>query len=401
MKAPLPPNEAARLAALHDAQVLDTPPEEDFDDIALLASEICGTPYGLVSLVDENRQWCKAKAGGLDMQETRRDLSFCSYTIHGQELLEVPDALADPRFDTNPLVTSERGLRFYAGAPVVLDGNHAVGTVCVVDYVPRKLTERQKRALRSLARHATVQLELRRYARHAGEIAERLRRLDRMRDSFLTNVSHELRTPLSTIRGYLEMLLEGDIDAETSRRFLAVMERNSERLHRMIEELLQVSRQNEEGIQLDVADLDLADVTHQVTAACRPLADHRGVVLLDRTERPVPARGDVKRLSQALNHRVVNAIEFTAAGGTITVDSTGDGAPEITITDTGTGISPEDMPHVFDQFFRSATADKMAVQGPGLGLAIVKSIIDAHHGSVHLESEPGVGTSVRITLQRP
>jgi signal transduction histidine kinase len=165
--------------------------------------------------------------------------------------------------------------------------------------------------------------------------------------------------------------------------------------------LLEVSRQNEDGIQLDIAELDLADVTHQVTDACRPLAEHRGVVLLDRTEQPVPVRGDAKRLAQALNHLVVNAIKFTAPGGRITVDSTGDGEPELTITDTGPGIPAEDLPHVFDQFFRSATADVMAVQGPGLGLAIVKSIIDAHHGSVHLESEPGVGTSVRFTLQRP
>jgi signal transduction histidine kinase len=391
----VPVDEPARLAALHDAGVLDTPPEEDFDDIALLAAEICGTPMGLVSLVDSDRQWFKAKVG-LDFSQLPRELSFCSHTINGHELLEVPDAETDERFNDNPYVRG--GLRFYAGAPVVLDGTYAVGTVCVVDLEPRELSEAQRRALRSLARHASVQLELRRYARHAADIADRMRQLDRMKDSFLATVSHELRTPLSTIRGYLEMLLEGDFDGETSRRFLAVMQRNSDRLLRLIDELLMVARLTDEAMELDITEIDLADLAHQVTTGCRPLAAHKNVELRDHTDGPVPARGDAKRLTQALNHLVVNAVKFTGTGGVITVTATAAGEPEMTITDDGVGIPQEDLPHVFDRFYRCASADLMAAQGPGLGLAIVKSIIDAHHGSVHLTSEPGVGTTVRLTL---
>ncbi|WP_285689444.1 ATP-binding protein [Actinoplanes sp. NBRC 103695] len=399
MRAPLPEDEPARLAALHDAQVLDTAPEEDFDGIALLASQICGTPMGLVSLVDTDRQWFKAKVG-VDIDQTHRDLSFCAHAIQGHELLEIPDATHDHRFADNPMVLGDSGVRFYAGAPVVLDGTHSVGTVCVVDHVPRELSSAQRRALRSLARHAAVQLELRRYARHAGEISDRLRQVDRMKDSFLATVSHELRTPLSSIRGYLEMLLDDDFDAETSRRFLSVMQRNSDRLLRLIDDLLLVARLTDEGIQLDLAELDLAEVAHHVTSACRPLAEHKEVKLSDRTESPVPARGDAKRLSQALNHLVVNAIKFTAAGGEIAVDASAENEPELIITDTGLGIPADDLPHVFDRFYRSAAADQMATPGPGLGLAIVRSIIDAHHGSIRVHSDPGLGTTVHVTLPR-
>jgi signal transduction histidine kinase len=399
VRAPLPEDEPARVAALRDAQVLDTAPEEDFDDIALLASEICGTPMGLVSLVDTDRQWFKAKVG-LEMDQCHRDLSFCAHTITGHELLEVPDAAQDLRFMDNPFVLGDDSIRFYAGAPVVLDGTLAVGTVCVVDHVPRELTSSQRRGLRSLARHAAVQLELRRYARKAGEIADRLRQVDRMKDSFLATVSHELRTPLSSIRGYLEMLLEDDFDAETSRRFLSVMQRNSDRLLRLIDDLLLVARLTEDGLQLDLAEVDLAELTHQVTSACRPLADHKEVKLRDRTESPVPARGDAKWLCQALNHLVVNAIKFTAAGGEIAVDASAEDEPELLITDTGVGIAADDLPHVFDRFFRSASADQMATPGPGLGLAIVRSIIDAHHGTIRVHSEPGIGTTVRVTLPK-
>jgi signal transduction histidine kinase len=400
VKAPVPDDEHGRLAALHDAQVLDTAPEQDFDDIALLASEICGTPMGVVTLIDADRQWFKAKIG-LDMEETHRDLAFCAHAVQSHELLEVPDAAADVRFADNPFVVGADNIRFYAGAPVVLDGTHSVGTVCVIDTVPRELTPAQRRGLRSLARHAAVQMELRRYARRAGEIADRLRQLDRMKDSFLAAVSHELRTPLSSIRGYLEMLLDDEFDAETSRRFLSVMQRNSDRLLRLIDDLLMVARLTEDGLQLDLGEVDLAELAHQVTSACRPLADHKNVKLRDRTESPVPARGDAKRLSQALNHLVVNAIKFTAPGGEISVNSIADDEPQLFITDTGVGIPAVDLPHVFDRFFRSAAADSMAAPGPGLGLAIVRSIIDAHHGSIHLQSEPGIGTTVRVTLPRP
>lgn len=400
MRAPLPDDEPARLAALRHAAVLDTPPEQDFDDIAVLASQICGTPMGLISLIDEDRQWFKAKVG-LQLQETHRDVAFCAHTIAGRQVLEVPDAGDDARFADNPLVTGEHQVRFYAGAPVILDGVHAVGAVCVMDHVPRKLTSGQQRALHSLARHAAVQLEVRQYARQAGEIGDRLRQLDRMKDSFLAGVSHELRTPLSSIRGYLEVMLSDDVDAETGRRFLSVIQRNSDRLLQVIDDLLQVARLDDDGMQLELAEVDLAELAHQVSAMCRPLAEHKQVRLHDRTQTPATARGDARRLRQALNHLLVNAVKFTAPGGEISISLGDSDTPELIITDTGAGISPADLPHLFDHFFRSATADRLAAPGAGLGLSIVRSIIDAHRGAVHVASEPGVGTTVRLTLPRP
>jgi signal transduction histidine kinase len=397
VRAPLPADEPARLAALLDAQVLDTAPEEDFDDIALLASEICQTPMGMVSLVDRDRQWFKAKIG-VDIREAPRDLSFCAHTITGADLLEVPDAREDERFSDNPYVAADNGLRFYAGAPVVLDGVHSVGTVCVVDNQPRALTDSQRRALRGLARHASVQLELRRYARHAGEVAERLRELDQMKDTFLVSVSHEFRTPLSSIAGYLEILLEGGYDAATSRRFLTVMQRNSSRLLRLVEELLLVARLTETGMDLQLVDLDLTEVLRSAVDSARVAAEQRGVRLVDRSAGLVPARGDRRRLGQALDHLLSNAVKFTDPGGEVVVRAHHSDLPGVSITDTGMGIAEKDLPHVFERFYRGRAAEVMAVPGPGLGLAIVQAIVDAHGGTVRLESEPGVGTTADLTL---
>ena len=176
MKAPLPPEEAQRLAALHKYNVLDTPPEQAFDDLTLLAAHLCQTPIALVSLVDETREWFKSKRG-LNAAEMPRDIAFCANTIlDHNKVFEVHDAAADPRFADNPLVAADPKIRFYAGAPLVTPEGHALGSLCVVDFIPRKLSEAQLAALRALSRHVVSQLELRRQTRQLmDEAAERER----------------------------------------------------------------------------------------------------------------------------------------------------------------------------------------------------------------------------------
>jgi PAS domain S-box-containing protein len=171
MSAPRPANEESRLDALRDLEILDTAPEPEFDDLALIASQICGTPISLISLVDRDRQWFKSKIG-MEPRETSRDVAFCAHAILQGGLFVVPDAMVDPRFSTNPLVTTDPKIRFYAGAPLRTSDGHAVGTLCVLDRTPRKLTGEQENALRALARQAEAQLELRRRLLHERKEAD-------------------------------------------------------------------------------------------------------------------------------------------------------------------------------------------------------------------------------------
>ena len=153
-------NEQARLQALRSYKILDTDPEKGFDDLTILASYICETPIALISLVDSDRQWFKSKVG-VTLSETPREVSFCSTAIQQPDLFVVPDASKDPRFSSNPFVVSDPKIRFYAGAPFSSSDGQPLGTLCVVDLVPRQLNSSQENALLALSRQVQAQFELR------------------------------------------------------------------------------------------------------------------------------------------------------------------------------------------------------------------------------------------------
>ncbi len=161
MRAPIPKNEKTRLEVLWQYDVLDTVPEAVFDDLTHLAALICEAPIAMITLLDEKRQWFKSKTG-ISANETSRDLSFCAHAIMQDKLFVVPDAANDARFARNALVTDEPKIRFYAGAPLITPDGHALGSLCVMDKVPRMLRPDQRRALEILSSHVMTQLELRR-----------------------------------------------------------------------------------------------------------------------------------------------------------------------------------------------------------------------------------------------
>jgi GAF domain-containing protein len=182
--AAIPPDEKERLEALYGYDVLDTPPECAFDDIARLAALICGTPISLISLIDRDRQWFKARVG-LEPHETPRDVAFCAHAILSDQILIVSDATRDERFAENPLVKGDPQIRFYAGAPLVTPAGRSLGTLCVIDQEPRTLSRQQIDALEALSRQTVAQLELRRQVGEQRHLLDEQQRAEAvLRDRF-------------------------------------------------------------------------------------------------------------------------------------------------------------------------------------------------------------------------
>jgi len=229
---------------------------------------------------------------------------------------------------------------------------------------------------------------------------ERLRELDALKDQYVSVVSHELRTPLTVIRGYLEIVLEEEIGTLTKeqRRCLKIADFSSEQLLRVVGDLLLIGKVEAGHLALEIGPIDLASMLEACIVAARPAADAKQISLR-LAEGLVPAiAGDVGRLRQALGNIISNAIKFTEDGHVDVRLRAEGGRAIIEVIDTGTGVPASELDHLFVPFFRASTATRQAIPGTGLGLSIAKEIIEAHGGSISVESEEGTGTSFRVEL---
>ncbi|MGK5679332.1 GAF domain-containing sensor histidine kinase [Actinoplanes sp. URMC 104] len=397
MKAPLPDNETERLAALYSLDILDSAPEQDFDDIVALASSVCGTPMSLVSLVDAERQWFKARIG-TDLSGTDREVSFCAHAIMGRDLMVVPDATKDARFADNPLVDCADGIRFYAGAPLVTTDGYALGTLCVVDDEPRRLDVEQMQALRALARQVISQMELRRHAIALANTTARLQELERRKDDLAGLVGGDLRAPLRLISAYLEKLGKtGTHDAEMGD---LVARATAGHIRGFLDLMHHLSSMAEAGFgseSLHMRQIDLTRITQRAVEAVRPIAATKQIWILNQAGGPsLPIIADPVRLEQVLTHLLFAAVKYTPSGGRVRVGTESEAGPAVRLDDMDLpdGMRPELFPHLY----YGAIANPATVPGPDRGLAVAKKILDAHHATVALSDRPGDGTSLHVVF---
>ncbi|MGQ0571800.1 MAG: ATP-binding protein [Armatimonadota bacterium] len=228
-----------------------------------------------------------------------------------------------------------------------------------------------------------------------------LRRLERARRELTANVSHELRTPLTSIKGFAETLLGGALDDEkTSRHFLEIIDKEANRLVKLVDDLLDLSSLESKRISLELGQVRVGDLVADMVTKMRPLAAGRQLQLRP-TEADIVVLADRDRLEQVLTNLLDNAIKFTPDGGHIAVGwRSSNGEVEVTVADSGPGISPADLPHVFERFYKADRARPAVPGGSGLGLAITKHIVEAHGGRIRVASSPGAGTTFTFTLPR-
>ncbi|MBZ5709748.1 GAF domain-containing sensor histidine kinase [Nannocystis pusilla] len=395
--APLPDDEAQRLAALRGYGVLDSEPEADFDELTRFASELCGTPIALVSLVDAGRQWFKSRVG-LDAAETPRDVAFCAHAILQRGVFEVEDASADPRFADNPLVAAAPSIRFYAGAPLVNADGFPLGTLCVIDRVPRSLDALQRHGLEVLGRQVIAQLELRRKLADLARARDQALAGVRAKDVFLATMGHELRTPLGGILGLSELLLEGPAGGQDGvADDLRAIQRAGSHLLEVVEDILGLAQLELDQPRLRPRRFDLDELLADVEATVRPLLRGRAVAL-NVGRSPTPVEADPTRVRQIVYNLVANAIRFTERGSVdVTVAREGD-TLAVRVRDTGVGIPREKLALLFRDFSQVHGDHEAELRGTGLGLAISRRYARLMGGDIVAESEPGRGSTFTLTL---
>ncbi len=388
-------DDGRRLSALRDYRLLDTPPEAVFDNIVQLASRIFHTPIALVSLVDESRQWFKARVG-LNVQETPRDIAFCDHAIRGQGPLVVTDATQDPRFAANQLVTGAPGVRFYCGVPVRTPEGEALGTLCLIDTQPRDISPRAIATLEGLAHQVEVEMEIRRRLMVLEDALSLQRGHQASRELLASMVVHDMRSPLTAVS--LAASVVEPADAE-SRIDLDDIIENADRMRRMLDDVLDICMSHAGKMRLRprrVAVDALARAAHK--RRVRTAAQRGQSLELELPPEPLMATVDPDLVERVFSNLVGNALQHGPALQPITIAlrALAGGGLRGEVRDRGTALSAAARASIFNALERGPHSN-----GHGLGLAFCKLVAEAHHGTIGVEPLASGGNCFYFELPGP
>ncbi|WCL81229.1 GAF domain-containing sensor histidine kinase [Saprospira sp. CCB-QB6] len=385
--------EAARLAALDSYGILDSLPEEDYDNIVALASKICGTPMSIISLIDEDRQWFKAKKG-LEADETHRDLAFCAHAILQEEVFIIEDAKKDERFWDNPLVTGDLNLGFYAGVPLVGKEGLPLGTLCVLDQAPRTFSEDEKQALEILGRQVVRLFELRKKQREAEEALLREQKRHAELERFARVALKDLKAPMRNIASVTRLILaDGKLALPDSKRqMMEKVLQSADRLKSMLEGLWSYNHA-EDYLQEELKDIPVLPLQQHFQLAYGQKAHLEWNLPSSVYYRP-------KLFKVLLDELIDNSCRFAKQNMVwinVSIKESRRGY-HLIITDNGPGIPEEAMGKAKELFFSETDKDKYGQPCHGIGLALLEKILLKEGGSIELSAAPKGGLTVEIKI---
>lgn len=393
--APFCNNEAERLSALLKYKILDTEFEGPYNDLVSLASHICDKPIALISLVDEQRQWFKARVG-LDATETPRNLAFCAHAIHGEEILLIPDTLDDERFFDNPLVVENPKIRFYAGAPLITAEGFALGTLCVIDKKPGQLNSGQKSALTILARQVVGQLELR--LRNL-----ELENMNREKTQFIQMLSHDLRSAFSGVIGFSQFMAKRTAQFDTSKNLdlSNKINRAATQGLELLDSLLSWANLHSSQKRIEEEPFNVQSLHQEVIDYLAVIASEKEVVIDASGVADINVVFDRKILRSVIQNLLHNALKFSHPKGNITISVTQDEQwINFIIADEGVGMTQARA----EALFSTQTYTSIGTQGEegtGIGTQLIREFVTHYNGNIRVQSQPNHGTTIQIQLPHP
>ncbi|MFZ4679539.1 MAG: sensor histidine kinase [Flavobacterium sp.] len=391
--------ESKRIESLKSYLVLDTESEEEIDNLTQLASEICETPISLVSLIDDDRQWFKSKIG-LEVNETSRDLAFCAHAINEtDDLFIIEDARKDKRFFDNPLVTSDPFVIFYAGVVLKSDEDLPLGTLCVIDNSPRKLSDKQIRSLKTISKQIMNLLNYKKSMRKQEELRIQLVQKNRELERFASIAAHDLKSPLANIMSAANLFSEiyaSQIDPQGN-LLIDSIEKSGQRLKMLVDGLLEFTK---------IDDLSLVTKTKvnliKLTKDLTKLIGNKDNIKISLNTNLTTIKTHPILLDQILINLFSNSLKYSnkkIAEIELCVSENSSHYLFI-VKDNGPGISKKDQATIFNLFQIASAEDQYGNKGNGIGLATVKKIIEKLGGKIHVKSEEGQGAEFHFSISK-
>ena len=390
--------EQERLKELKQYQILETAPDISFDEITELASSITNMPRAMINLLYEDVQWSKSIHGlSENIRKLPRDKSVCQYTIFENETLEITDLQKDERTRNFPFVNGKPFLRYYLGAPLITPKGYGIGSLCVLDYKPRKASEKEKKNLTVLASQVMTQLELRKKNLE-------LEKHNQFQSDLMKILSHDLRSPLNGIIGIGELLLnlESLEKDEEVRELLLNLKYSSEQLNQLISDILNYTLIGQNGFQLERKETHIDEIVINMKKLYTSTADLKNITLtFDTVNINSAVHIDAEKFKQIFGNLLSNAIKFTPDGGqinsVISLDSTSN-TLVLTVKDNGIGMSDETIREILSGNKPDTTESTDGEKGTGLGTTIIHKFTKLHIGTLNISSSPGEGTTVTVNI---
>jgi signal transduction histidine kinase len=397
IKASIPANDNQRLADLYQYDILDSLPELEFDELVNLASRICKVPISLVSLIDADRQWFKAKIG-VEASETARDISFCGHAIQQDGLFIVPDATKDDRFSDNPMVTGEQGIRFYAGVPLTSEMGYNVGMLCVKDNVPRDLTQEQREALVVLGKQVMKQMELRLKNKE-------LERISAAQQRIISIMAHDIRNPMAAIASLLELYDQKIVAPERLPAFINEISNSLKGTMGLLENLIDWGKMQIQKNAVAPVPVSLKEIVEKIFVELAAASSKKGNKLDFEFADGSGVTGDLtvtldeNIFKFILRNLVTNANKFTQNGNITVVAQQNKNQLIIHIKDTGIGMPAHVCAKLFDGPGKCSRKGTQNESGSGLGLVLVREFVEKCGGTISASSEEGKGTCISFSLE--